>query len=92
MSTNGRPSLERAGKIASFVLAWGIVAHQAWGTTYGRAPNEWLMMFAASILAPTVLQLLTGRGSTGSSESQASSASSSSSGSDSSGGSPREQS
>lgn len=87
MSTHGRLSLERIGKVASFVLAWGIVAHQAWRTQYGQEPNEWLMIFAVSIIAPAAVQYVwPGRGGSEPSAPQPSSASSSSEDSDSGGG------
>jgi hypothetical protein len=87
MSTNGRLSLERIGKVASFVLAWAIVGHQVWRTQYGQEPNEWLLMFAVSIIAPAAIQYVwPGRGSSAPSGSQPSSVSPSSSPSESGGG------
>jgi hypothetical protein len=87
MSTNGRLSLERIGKVASFVLAWAIVGHQAWRTQYGQEPNEWLMIFAVSIIAPAAIQyVFPGRGGSEPSVPQPSSASSSSELSESGGG------
>lgn len=87
MNTNGRQSLERIGKIASFVLAWAIVGHQAWRTQFGQEPNEWLMIFAVSIIAPAAIQyVFPGRGGSEPSAPQPSSASSSSESSESGGG------
>lgn len=62
MNTNGRQSLERIGKIASFVLAWGIVAWQLWRTQYGEEPHWMFMGLAAAILAPAALDLVMSRG------------------------------
>ena len=79
MSTNGRQGLERIGKIVSFIAAWAIVGHQAWRTQYGQEPNEWLMIFAVSIIAPAAIQyVFPGRGGNEPSEPPPSSASSSS--------------
>lgn len=86
MST--RVTLRRAGDVASFILAWGIVGHQVWRTQFGQEPNEWLMMFAASILAPAAIQyILASRGVSTSSAPEPSSPSASSSASESGGGS-----
>lgn len=82
--SGGGSALRKLRDVASFVLAWSLMLHQAWLTQHGAEPNEWIIMFAAAIIAPSALQYVAAirSGSStppGSQRSEASSSSSSSS-------------